>query len=204
MPVGDVLFDDFIRYVEQCERSVASKDRLLQYVDKRHAAYVGRAVRFPQYYVYEQPDESGKAVVVEMKPWGDRFQLIADRYCAADELSAKVLRQMRGKILEEHPGEVDGLTVARAHELLSGEHGSDQKTKTRARKGDAKLKIISALDSLVNAGEWGKTDPEIYRLAVVSRSTFSALVKRDELVRKHLEYYHNRGIGKRPPDPNDL
>jgi hypothetical protein len=75
------------------------------------------------------------------------------------------------------------------------------------RKGGAKLKLISEIRQLVDAGEWGWTDRRIALGADVDHSTLSRLLsgpRADDLVRDFHSWYRNRGVGKPPANLDDF
>jgi hypothetical protein len=76
--------------------------------------------------------------------------------------------------------------------------------KDRLKKGAAALLILSALDSLVQNGEWGLTEEKIYRRANVSRATFYRLKNQDERIRPALSAYYRASRGRGPTRSKDF
>jgi hypothetical protein len=74
----------------------------------------------------------------------------------------------------------------------------------RLKPGEARIKILSALEMLANAGDWNRTDGRIADLARVPRPTYYRLSKVDELVKKVLAEFRKQRLGRRPADLEEI
>jgi hypothetical protein len=74
----------------------------------------------------------------------------------------------------------------------------------RSKPGDARIKILSALESLAADGEWTKSNVEIAKLARVPRSTYHRVVNNDEQVKKVMAKYNRQRLGRGPSYASDL
>ena len=74
----------------------------------------------------------------------------------------------------------------------------------RGRPGDARIKIISALESLVSDGEWNATTREIAKRASVPRSTCYRILKNDQQVRKLMVEFRKQRLGRGPVRASQL
>jgi hypothetical protein len=74
----------------------------------------------------------------------------------------------------------------------------------RRRKGEAKLLLASALESLVDKGQWGKTNTEIIDLAGISGDSFYRLIKEDDGIKRMMEQYGRESLGRGPVRADEL
>ena len=79
-----------------------------------------------------------------------------------------------------------------------------QTKRMRLKPGDASIKIIAALDSLADRGEWKVSEKQIYTLAHVSRSTYYDVLNRDPEVQRAMKAYHAQRLGRGPLHANDV
>jgi hypothetical protein len=78
-------------------------------------------------------------------------------------------------------------------------------TKRKRRKsGESTTLICSALDTLAAHGKWNALDKEIIKLAEVSRSTYYRLTREDDHVKKAMDNYLSRRLGKGPARKDDI
>ena len=68
----------------------------------------------------------------------------------------------------------------------------------RNSPGDAKIKIVSALEALTNDGKWNKSNREIAKLAGVAKSTYHRLLKDDRQVKRVMAEYRKQRLGRGP------
>ncbi|WP_148594222.1 hypothetical protein [Aquisphaera giovannonii] len=78
------------------------------------------------------------------------------------------------------------------------------KRERRLKPGEAAMKIIAALDSLAQAGEWNVAEAAIIHRAGVKRSTYYKCLNRDDAVQKAMERYHDRRLGSGPVRSRDI
>jgi hypothetical protein len=68
----------------------------------------------------------------------------------------------------------------------------------RLRSGDAALKILAALRSLADRGEWNVSESEIIVRSGVSKSTYYSVLANDDEVKLALEEFKARRLGRGP------
>jgi len=76
--------------------------------------------------------------------------------------------------------------------------------KRRREKGTAPLLLAAAIESLMERGDWGKSDEEICYLAAISRSTFYLLLKENQDIKKAISLYRKASRGRGPVRHGDL
>jgi hypothetical protein len=77
-------------------------------------------------------------------------------------------------------------------------------TTKRHKPGDPALLILSALESLAEEGVWDVAESEIIMRSGVPRSTYYNVLKNDKSVKKVMQKYRQRRLGKGPSFADDL
>jgi hypothetical protein len=85
----------------------------------------------------------------------------------------------------------------------NGSAASERSRKRRA-KGSAVDLLEAALRSLAAKGLWGKMDTDIIDLADISRSSFYRLAKENNKIKRMMEEYRRRTLGRGPVRVDDL
>ena len=88
--------------------------------------------------------------------------------------------------------------------LVSDRAGKGVAPRKWRNKTRADVLLIAAYQNLIDKGEWGKTDMEIFKLADISRDSFYRLVKENKLVKALETTYKNGSIGQGPVRRKDL
>jgi hypothetical protein len=73
----------------------------------------------------------------------------------------------------------------------------------RTKPGEAALRLDAALDSLIQGGEWGKTNGEICERAEIAKSSFYLLAKAEPIKNK-LAVYGRKSRGRGPAKAGDV
>jgi hypothetical protein len=97
--------------------------------------------------------------------------------------------------------QAEGLAIQTVEPHKAESLGSTPRKRTR--RGDAKLLLDATLDSLMQSGEWGKTDGEIAVRATIARSSFYRLVK-SEPIASTLARYQRESRGRGPSKASEL
>jgi hypothetical protein len=79
-----------------------------------------------------------------------------------------------------------------------------QRRQRRASPGDARIKILSALRSLTDNGEWGRNGDKIAKRAGVARSTCYRHLRTDRAVMRAMDVYRKQSRGRGPCSASDL
>jgi hypothetical protein len=103
--------------------------------------------------------------------------------------------------------QVDGVIVTPGFANAAHPHRSGSRSETkrkRHKRGEPSLKILAALRSLADEGKWNVAETDIRTRAGVSRSTYYAVLNRDEAVKNAMDEYHARRLGRGPVRPDEL
>ncbi len=140
--------------------------------------------------------------VLSEPPWGlFRWERIS--LAAAYESIRWLLPIPRSLIEDIKDRDQPGSDPARKTVVVGKEPKPPTKIK-RLRSGDAALKIVAALESLAANAAWNSPESEIIGRAGVPRSTYYKYIKENDVVKKAMEDYHSRRLGRGPVHRNQI
>jgi hypothetical protein len=106
------------------------------------------------------------------------------------------------RLLEDMVGLLAGVPVSPS--VVASANAPKPPARKRHKRTELELKIIAALESLANRGEWNAPVPKIISSAGIAKSTYYEVLKSSKKVQEKMDLYHSRRLGRGPSRRGDL